>query len=68
MKFDSFEQALAACVSAEDGSGLQEEAMLYCLEHAPDDLKKILYERLVASQSRSSQCNCGHDHPGCKHD
>jgi hypothetical protein len=58
MEFKSFEQALAVCVQAEDGSELQDTAMIYCLENAPSELKAALKERF--RQSKASRCGCGH--------
>jgi hypothetical protein len=65
MEFESFEQALTVCMQAEDGSELQDAALLYCIDNAPPELKATLKERFL--QFKASQCGCGHhdcDHHG----
>jgi hypothetical protein len=47
MPFQSFAEALKICLTAEPGSREQDEALIYCMEHAPDDLKEILKTRFV---------------------
>jgi hypothetical protein len=45
MTYQSFEEALKICLTAEDGSPAQNEALLYCVANAPDDLKEMLQAR-----------------------
>jgi hypothetical protein len=47
MSFQSFAEALKICLGSESGSREQDEALVYCMEHAPDDLKEILKARFV---------------------
>jgi hypothetical protein len=47
MPFQSFAEALKICLTAEKGSREQDEALIYCMEHAPDDLKEMLAARFV---------------------
>lgn len=58
VKFESFEQALQVCVGAEEGSREQVEAMIYCLENAPSELREILKERFKGG-SHAEECGCG---------
>ena len=44
MEFNSFEEALAICVNAEEGSELQDKAAAYALRHAPPELQDRLVE------------------------
>jgi hypothetical protein len=66
MEFESFEQALQICVTAEQGSEEQDLALIYCIEHAPADLKDKIKEGLANFQKRQKD---NHD-DGCdgKHD
>ncbi len=60
MEFESFEQALHLCMTMEEGSPEQQEAMNYCLRHAPVDLKAMLEKRLFSGDTDDSQdCGCG---------
>lgn len=47
MEFKSFEEALEICLSAEEGSELQNRAAAYAIKHAPpelaDKLVKVAY-------------------------
>ena len=68
MEFESFEQALQICVTAEQGSDEQEIAMIYCLQHAPEDLKDKIKNGLTdfykaREEKHGDDCGCG-----CKHD
>ncbi len=59
MEFESFEQALHLCMVLEDGSPEQKEAMLYCLKHAPADLRAMLGKRLgLANDNEGHNCGC----------
>jgi|GEM_PF-859928 len=63
MSYPSFEEALRVCLEAEPGSAEQDAALLFCLEHAPQDLKARLREAFLASRdgSRHGQgCGCSH--------
>ena len=61
MEFESFEQALHSCMTLEDGSSEQKEAMIYCLKHAPADLRTMLGKRLMLTDEDDEQdCSCGH--------
>ena len=69
MKFDSFEHALHICMTAEPGSEEQNAALVYCLEHAPADLKDKLKDGLVNFHKEQKEkhgdgcgCGCHHDH------
>lgn len=62
MKFESFEHALQVCMTTEEGSPEQLEAMNYCLKHAPADLRAMLEKRLSSDPDDSGHgggCNCG---------
>ena len=68
MEFDSFEKALHVCMTAEPGSEEQDAALVYCLEHAPADLKDKIKEGLVnfhkakmTQHGGSCGCGCGHE-------
>ena len=64
MTFDSFEQALHICMTAEQGSKEQDEAVLYCLEYAPADLKDKLRSIMRHNlPEHHNDCGCG-----CRHD
>ena len=65
MEFSSFEQALAFCVNAEDGSTEQEEAMGYCIEHAPADLKEEIKRQFTAAKEARALGHCSHDNGSC---
>ena len=69
MDFQSFEEALAACINAKEGSEEQEAAMVYCLEHAPAELREKIKEQFLASKAKAA-ARCDHDHHncGCGHD
>ena len=59
MEFESFEQALHFCMTAEDGSPEQKEAMVYCLHHAPVDLRGMLEKRLgLLNDNDGHNCGC----------
>ena len=65
MEFASFEEALKICLESADGSETQDEALLYCIEHAPEDLKEMLRAQFKAHLERkkhAGDCGCG-----CKH-
>lgn len=64
MEFDSFEHALTVCIEAEDGSELQDAAMLYCIDNAPAHIKMQIKEQFLAAKKAKSACGCGcgHDH------
>ncbi|MEW6426850.1 MAG: hypothetical protein AB1568_02320 [Thermodesulfobacteriota bacterium] len=63
MEFESFEQAFKICLESEDGSERQLEAMVYCLEHAPQELRDLLRQRhqehLAARHQHHEGCGCG---------
>lgn len=60
MEFESFEQALHLCMTLEDGGPDQKEAMIYCLKHAPVDLRAMLEKRLLAvARHEDHNCDCG---------
>lgn len=60
MEFESFEQALHLCMVLEDGSPEQKDAMVYCLEHAPVDLRAMLQKRLLSVDDQEGHnCGCG---------
>lgn len=61
MEFNSFEQALQICMQAADGSDEQKEAMVFCLEHAPVDLRVMLEKRLKITGDHQHGCGCGCD-------
>jgi hypothetical protein len=59
MDFESFEQALHLCMVLEDGSPEQKEAMIYCLQHAPVDLRDMLEKRFFpAGENEGHSCGC----------
>ena len=58
MKFESFEQALQLCMTLEDGSVEQKEAIIYCIENAPSDLRAMLGKRLLKQDLDDSTCDC----------
>lgn len=58
MEFTSFEEALQLCVVLEDGSPEQREAMIYCIEHAPTDLRTMLIKRLNLAEDDNCSCGC----------
>ncbi|MDH5298522.1 MAG: hypothetical protein OEV91_05845 [Desulfobulbaceae bacterium] len=72
MEFQSFEEALAVCANAKEGSEEQEAAMLYCLEHAPADLREMIKKQFLAAKAgRTTDAGCDHEHHGncgCGHD
>ncbi|MEN8135547.1 MAG: hypothetical protein ABFS18_08440 [Thermodesulfobacteriota bacterium] len=60
MEFESFEQALHFCMTLEDGSPEQKDAMIYCLHHAPVDLRAMLEKRLgLTNDNEAHDCGCG---------
>ena len=59
MEFASFEQALQFCMQAADGSDEQKKAMVFCLEHAPADLRAMLEKRLKITDDHQYGCGCG---------
>lgn len=63
MEYPSFAKALEACLNAEEGSEEQEAALVYCLEHAPPELKEMLGERMAAAREKKAaehgDCGCG---------
>ncbi len=61
MEFNSFEQALQVCMQADDGSDEQKQAMVFCLEHAPVDLRVMLEKRLKITEKQKfgGDCGCG---------
>lgn len=61
MQFDSFEQALEICMKAEDGSAEQEAALVYCLQHAPDELKELIRKHHQQGHGAGGGCGCGHE-------
>jgi len=58
MEFASFEQALEVCMTAEEGSPLQEAALRHCLKTAPPDLRAMLEKRLHDANAGDG-CSCG---------
>jgi len=60
MKFESFEQALKVCLTAEEGSEEQNTALVYCMENAPTELKQMLEERFLQFHRKDCGCGC-HD-------
>lgn len=60
MKFESFEQALKVCLTAKQGSEEQNTALVYCMENAPADLKRMLEERFLRFHQQDCGCGC-HD-------
>ncbi|MCK5232083.1 MAG: hypothetical protein KAR13_17560 [Desulfobulbaceae bacterium] len=60
MKFESFEQALQVCLTSENGSAEQDAALVYCMEHAPLELKKMLEERYLQHHTHGPDCGCKH--------
>ena len=66
MTFQSFEEALKICLTAENGTKEQDEALLYCMEHAPDDLKEMLRKRFEEFHLGNGSCEHHHEHgDGC---
>ncbi|HIJ79173.1 MAG: hypothetical protein OEY01_09170 [Desulfobulbaceae bacterium] len=68
MQFESFEQALHVCMTAEQGTDEHEAALIYCLDHAPADLKEKIKEGLAdfhkgRQEKHDGGCGCG-----CNHD
>lgn len=70
MNFQSFEEALKVCVTAEKGSPEQDEALIYCMENAPADLKEMIKKRFVEfhtgklnDHNHGEGCGCD-SHPG----
>ncbi len=64
MNFTSFEQALQVCMTSQEGSPEQDEAMLYCLEFAPDDVKEKLQGIMrheLPKHGHDCGCGCHHD-------
>ncbi len=64
MHFDSFEQALHVCMTADEGSKEQDEAVLYCLEYAPADLKEKLQDIMrhkLPTHNHDCGCGCNHE-------
>ena len=59
VEFSSFEEALQVCMQAVDGSEEQKKAMVFCLEHAPVDLRAMLEERLKITAAHQHGINCG---------
>jgi len=59
MEFDSFEQALKMCLEEKEGSERQLSAMLYCLEHAPKELREMLQQRHDAFKAAQHDEGCG---------
>ncbi|MDA8163960.1 MAG: hypothetical protein M0017_02850 [Desulfobacteraceae bacterium] len=65
MIFRSFEEALHICLTAESGSPEQDEALVYCMEHAPGDLKELLRQEFVHFHTGAPAAP-GHEHGnGC---
>lgn len=58
MEFESFEHALKVCMTAPEGGEEQETALLYCLEHAPADLREIIKDRYRAHKAEGCGCGC----------
>lgn len=57
MEFASFEEALQVCVTAEEGSIEQDDALIYCFKNAPPALRetfKAQYDKL-----HGHKCGCG---------
>lgn len=65
MEFASFDQALAVCINAEDGTDEQEEAMHYCIEHAPPELREEIKRQFLAAKEARALGACSHDHHSC---
>ena len=67
MEFESFEQALKICMTAEQGSEEQDLALIYCLQHAPADLKEQIKNGIANFQKGQNDkhgdgCGCGNKH------
>lgn len=67
--FVSFEHALAVCMDPEAPSEDQDQALLYCLQFAPPELKAMLEQRIpnfkqaqADSHEHGCGCGCNHDH------
>jgi len=58
MEFDSFEDALKVCMTAEENSQEQDAALEYCLVNAPPELKKKLKEYFEHRHAHSHGCGC----------
>lgn len=58
MKFESFEQALKICLTAEENSPEQVKAMIFCLENAPPELQEILAKRFRPGHEQGCGCGC----------
>ena len=59
MEYESFEKALEICMQAEEGSEAQLEALFYCLDNAPPELKEMLQEQHRRHQHQGGDCSCG---------
>lgn len=62
MEFTSFEEALKVCMTAEEGSLEQDDALIYCFKNAPPELRatfKAQYEKLHG-QGQGCGCGCNH--------
>ncbi|MGV1097920.1 hypothetical protein ACUUL3_00725 [Thiovibrio sp. JS02] len=69
MTFESFEEALHICMTAEPDSEEQDAALAYCLENAPEELKEKIKEGLASFHNAQKEahdegcgCGCHHDH------
>jgi hypothetical protein len=62
MHFDSFAQALQACLTAAPESDEQEAALIYCLENAPPELKEKIAQSLAGFHGARQG---GHHEDGC---
>ena len=65
MEFTSFEEALAVCINTKDGSTEQEEAMCYCIEHAPPAVKEEIKQQFLAAKEARALGGCNHNHSNC---
>ena len=59
MEYESFEQSLKVCMKADDRSDEQKKAMVFCLEHAPADLRTMLEKRLKITGDHQHGAGCG---------
>ena len=57
MEFTSFEEALRICLSAEEGSSEQDDALIYCFKNAPPALRQTFKEQY--DKLHGQQCGCG---------
>lgn len=51
-------------MQADDGSDEQKNALIFCLEHAPVDLRAMLEKRLKITEKQQAGSDCGSDCQG----